>query len=274
LPEQSQTMFPPWLIPIITAVLGFVIAVFIEKFKNRTVLLKYRKNIFQLATSIQNAYWGNIEVLYNNRKTNHISHITVEIKNDSNLDLENVTVDFWVDPDSQMLSHQSNYVENGNFIDLERNYKKEFNDVIELNDEDQKSKVLDPNHLTLGLQERINWVLKNKKFFLPVFNRKTTVKFQLLVENFNGKIPSLSQSILHKSCKLIQEVEEDQIIKTRNKYVGWIWLLLSTLTTIIIYIKFKNNEYAIIWSGALSFLSLYIAFMLFQLAKAIKRFSR
>lgn len=274
MPEQPQTIFTPWVITLIAALLGFLTAVLMERFKNRIILLKYRKNTFQLATAIQNNFWGNIEVLYNNRKTNHLSLLTVEIKNDSNIDLENVNVDFWVDYDSQILTHQANYVESGNLISLEKDYLIEFNKVVEMNDEDQKLKLVNPNHQTSGLAQRIDWILKNKKLNLPVFNRNTSVKFQILVENFQGKVPLLSLSILHKACKLIPELEEIEITKTRNKYVAWMWLLLSFLTTALIYLKFKNYPYAIVWAGILNILTLYIAFGFYQLLKLIIRLWR
>ena len=122
MPDQTSTSLPPGLIPILTAVLGFIAAVILERFKNRTVLLKFKRNIFQLATATQNSYWGNIEIVYNDRKTKHLSLITIEIKNDSNIDLENVNIDFWVNENSQILAYQGNYNENGNSILLEEKY--------------------------------------------------------------------------------------------------------------------------------------------------------
>ena len=182
-----QIVLVPWLITTIAAVLAFLSDLLLERFKNRIVRLKFKKNVFQLATAIQNNFLGNIEVLYNNRKTNHLSLITVEVRNDSNTDLEKVKIDFWVDNTSQMLAHQANYVKSGNSILLEDTYLQEFTNVLQLNTEDSRLKEVNPNHETPGLTQRLNWILANKSFNLPVFNRDTSVKFQILVEIFKDK---------------------------------------------------------------------------------------
>lgn len=264
-------MFPPWLITIIAAALAFLTGLLLERFKNRIVRLKFKKNVFQLATAIQNNFWGNIEVLYNNRKTNHLSLITVEVRNDSNTDLEEVKIDFWVDNTSQMLAHQANYVESGNSILLEDNYLQEFTNVLQLNTEDLILKKANPDHKTTGLTQRLNWVLANKSFNLPVFNRDTSVKFQILVENFQAQIPNLTVSVLHKSCKLVEEENEIELTKTKNKYIGIIWILLAFVATFTIYLKFQNNPYAIIWAGISTLLSLYVALATYHFIKLIKR---
>jgi len=269
-----QIILPPWLITIITAVLAFLSGLLLERFKNRIVHLKFKKSVFQLATAIQNNYWGNIEVLYNNRKTNHLSLITVEIRNDSNTDLEKVKIDFWVDNESQMLAHQANYVESGNSILFEENYQQEFSSVLELNSEDLRLKEANPNHETSGLTQRVNWILANKSFNLPVFNRDTSVKFQILVENFQGQVPKLIVSVLHKSCKLVEEVNESEITNTKNKIVGTIWILLAFVATTTIYWKFQNNPYAIIWTGISTLIALYIALSIYYFIKLIKRILR
>ncbi|HEV8081383.1 MAG TPA: hypothetical protein VGP43_11755 [Chitinophagaceae bacterium] len=273
MPDHTQTTFYPWLIPVIAAGLGFVAAILLEKFRNRIVLLKFSKNIFQLATSTQHNFWGNIEVLYNNRKTNHLSLITVEIKNDSNRDLENVKVDFWVDESSQMLAHQGNYIESGNFIPYDENYQKELSKVIELYD-DMKLEQMDFKDETPELAYRRRSLLANKKFNLPVLNRNTSVKFQILAENFEGEIPTLSLSVLHKSCKLVREEDEIEIKKKRDKYVGIIWLILLFISIAIFQSKFHNIPYIIIWTGVFSFLLLYFALGIYHFIKFITKIWR
>jgi len=272
MPDQTSTALPPWLTPILTATLGFIAAIIIERFKNRTVLLKSKRNVFQLATATKNSFWGDIEVLYNDRKTNHLSLITIEIKNDSNIDLENVNVDFWVDENSQMLAYQGNYNENGNSILLEEKYAKEFGDVIKLNKEDMRLKEENPTHETSpDLRLSLRYILANKTLNLPVFNRNTSIKIQLLCENFIGQVPKLSVSILHKSCKVVQEEDEVEAKLKRDRYAGILWFILYGIVVAYVYSKYSNQPIAVIWTGILAIVSLYAALGIYEILRRLKR---
>jgi len=272
MPDNSQFIFPPWLIPAITGVIGFISAIILERFKNRVVFLKFKRNIFQVATTTNHRFWGKIEVLYNNRKSNHLSLITIEIKNDSNIDLENVNVDLWIDETSQILAHQANYIESGNLIRLEEKFESQFNEVLKLNDADTLMKENSPEHQTsVELLNKVQFITSNLKLNLPVFNRNTSITIQVLAENFKSKIPFLSLGILHKSCKLIPDEGEIERERKQNRGTAIIWLILFGVGIGIIYWKFRNHPLAVIWTGILGFFSLYIAIGLYQLIRSIKK---
>lgn len=275
MPDQNQLNVIPFLLPLLTAGLGILVGIILEKFKNRTVYLQYKMNVFRLAISAEHNVWGNIQVNYNGRETKHLSLITYEVKNNSNIDLEKVQVDFWIDRSSQMLAHRANYVETGNAVPLEEKYLQTYNETLNLYGEDTRRKEADPNHQTpVWLFDRGRSMLENKVFMLPVFNKNTSVMFQILAENFVGEVPQLSISILHKACKLIEAEEDEAVRKRRNKYVGWLWISLVAIFTFCVQVKVKGASGVVVWTAVSIFLLLYVALGIYYLARLIRRIWR
>ncbi len=249
-----------------------VFGIYLEKFKERLTYLKYRIFFNAIGTTSQHNYWGNIEVRHNGRVTNHLSFVTIEIQNDSNKDLQNVSVDIWADKRSQILGHSGNYNETGNVVGLESSYYSYFNDVLKRSEEDEELKQSNPQHQTpVQLLSEREWVQCNKKFILPVFNRHTGVKLNLLIENFEGKKPILTVSILHKSIKLIRQ--EDQ--ETENKKLGLnviIWgIVIYFFVTVMIIFYFPESKLPIKILGVTGVLYLAFGFFAYRIFLFVKR---
>ncbi|MCE7058145.1 hypothetical protein LZF95_25910 [Algoriphagus sp. AGSA1] len=270
--EYLEKMMPPTIALLITALISVIIGLYLEKFRARLVFLKYKLLFNSLGTTIQNEFWGNIEVSYRGRQTNHLSFVTVEMTNDSNVDLENVNIDVWVDADSQMLGHDGYYNESGNIILLEQGYYNYYTQIIQRNQEDMDSRNADPAHVTpLQLTNEINWILTNKKFHLPIFNRHTSIRINLLTENFKGQTPQIKVSVLHKSVKLITQrdkAEEDKRLGINMIVWGLIVFIVASFAIQRFYI---DATIPIIIIGIIGVLQLFIGLLIYRLIRFIKQ---
>ncbi len=269
--EYLEKIIPPTIALLITTLLSVGIGVYLEKFKSRLVFLKYKLFFNALGTTIQNEFWGNIEVLYMGRQTNHLSFVTVEMTNDSNIDLEGVNIDVWVDRDSQFLGHNGFYEELGNSILLEKNYYSYYTQVVQKNQDDMELREVDPEHRTpTQLADEINWILTNKKFHLPIFNRHSSIRINLLTENFKGGPPQVKVSVLHKSVRLITQQDKTE----ENKRLGVniiTWGLLSFLIGVwIVQRIYSDATIPIIIIAILGVLYLLFGFFIYRLIKFIK----
>jgi len=269
--EYLEKFLPPTIALLVTGLVSVAIGIYLEKFKSRLTLLKYRLFFHPLATATQHSYWGNIAVYYNNRQTNHLSFVTIDITNDSNTDLEDVNIDFWVDPDSQILGQSGFYEQSGNAILLEQKHYNYFQQVIQRYEQDEQLKQADPNHITpTQLQNEINWILTNKKFHLPIFNRHTSIRLNLLTENFQGQQPKTRVSVLHKSVKLIEQEEKAQ--EDKKLWIGMIvWGLLSFILGVyLVQRNFKDSTTPLIIAGVLGILYLLFGFLIYKAIRLIK----
>ena len=269
--DYFDKLLPPTIALLVTAFISVVIGIYLEKFKVRLVQLKYRLFFNALGTTIQNEFWGNIEVRYMGRQTNHLSFITIDLTNDSNVDLENVNVDIWVDQESQILGHNGFYSESGNMILLEQEYYNQLQQVIQRNKDDSEQAAIDPNHVKPNqLTNETSWILSNKKFRLPIFNRHTSIQLNLLTENFKGKVPQVRVSVLHKSVKLV--TQDDKSAEEKKLGINMIiWgLVFFVAGSWFVHNSYPQSTAPIIILVILGVLYLVFGLLIYRLIKFIK----
>lgn len=272
-PNYVNNFIPAIISLIITGLASVIIGVYFEKFRNKMVLLKYNIFFQPLATTSKTDYWGEISVYYEKRIINHLNFVTIILKNDSNNDLDNINVDTWVDNQSQFLAVRGNYDQTGNSVLLENNYYKYYTDVVNRNMEDVEANKDNPDYLTPPhLMNEIQEVMGNKKFHLPVFNRKTSITLNLLIENFEGRKPEVSISVLHKSVKLILETDKEIERKEATKFTVIIGIIIYTIGLFVIYKYFPipTQTYWIFTCLGLTYGA--FGFLLYKSGRFIKRF--
>jgi hypothetical protein len=266
-------VLPPTITLIFTAGFSVIVGVYLEKFKNKLILLKYTVSFSTLGTSIQDNYWGNIQVTHNGRATNYLSFVTINIINDSNNDIpKDIYLDVWVNPTSQILGVTGHYDEIGNAIFLESNYNERYNKALQILLEEKNKNIDTPNFvISSELQQEIEWVQKNKKFHLPIFNRNSSAKINLLVESSDGKTPYVSVSILQTSVKLIKKEDSEVEAKKRNIQINIYQVILNLIGLTLIFIKFPEGETAIIWTIIIGLGAYLLARLIYYSIKFIKR---
>ncbi|MBY0435207.1 MAG: hypothetical protein K2U26_13950 [Cyclobacteriaceae bacterium] len=202
-------ILPSTISLVVTGVFAVIIGVYLEKFKSRVTTISYEIIFNPLATSSHTDYWGEIEVHHNKRLINHLNFITVKLKNDSNNDLQNLNIDFNVDQNSQILGQSGQYDNTKSGILIEQQHYSYFVEVSNRNQVDFQQKLTNPNHQTPAqLTTELQYIMTNKKFNLPVFNRHTSVTINMLVENFSGVQPEVNVGVIHKGVKLEQKEDE------------------------------------------------------------------
>lgn len=238
-PEFLKNLIPSTVSLIVTGVATLLIGIYFEKFRNRLLFIKYDIQYQPLATSSQTEYWGKIDVYHNDTLKKHLNFVTVKVENDSNGDIENINIDVTFDQESQILGHSGFYDESNAGLLLEQQHFNYFQDVLQRFNQDEEIGRQDPDHVTPDqLMTEVEWVLRNKKFNLPVFNRGTSITINLLVENFQGLIPTATINTLFKGIKLIKK--EDSNTETGKTVIysliiGGVFYLLVVISLVTIY---------------------------------------
>jgi len=245
-------IIPPTIALLMTGLLSLIIGVYLEKFKNKITILR-RKIIFQpVGTTTRDDYWGNIKILHNDRPVEHLNFVTVEIINDSNRDQPDLILDISTDFSSKIIG-QNGFIEGNNTpLLLTSEYFDFFTSVVDRNNEEElKISNKEIEAKSIQLQKDIDWALNNKKFNIPVLNRKTKAVFNLLIENTEQLQPVVNANILKKSLKLEDDVDETERNKKTLIYTIIIGLLIFGIGFTLIYINFPNSKSAIILTGIL-----------------------
>jgi len=273
LTDFLKDIAPTTISLIITGLVSLLIGIYLEKFKNKLTFIKYNFLFQPLATSNQNEFWGNIEVYYNGLKSNHLNFITITLNNDSNKDFQDIVLDIWVDKDSFINGQNGFYVDSGKTILVEQTHYDRLVEVIRRNNEDIEKKKQDSNHITpTQLQKDIEYFQTNSKFSLPVFNRNTEVRVNILAENNSGQQPQIGIDIKHKGLKLIKE--NDKYDEDRKLGIGMIayGTIIFTITAIFLSISFPNALKPILILGVVGLLNLVLGLFIYRLIQLIKNF--
>lgn len=271
--EFLKDIAPTTISLMFTGIVSLTIGIYLEKFKNRLTFIKYSFLFQPLATSNQNEYWGNIEVYYNGLKTNHLNFITIILNNDSNTDFQDIFLDVWVDKDSFIKGQNGYYVDSGKQIPLEQNHYNRLLDVVNRNKEDIEKRNQDPNYVTpIQLQNDIDYFQTNSKFYLPVFNRESEIRFNILAENDNGQQPIIGVDIKHKGLKLIKE--NDKQDEEKKLGIGMIvyGTIIFIITAVLLSINFSDSLKPIIILGIVGILNLVLGLFVYRLIQFIRNY--
>jgi len=266
-------LLPPAITLLVTTGFSVVVGVYLEKFKNKQIFLKYNISFSPLATSIQDNQWGNIEVKHNGRNTKHLNLITINIINDTSNDVpKEIFLDVWVDSRSQILAVNGNYNEIGNSILLESNYFTRYTLAGQLLTEENKKIANDSNYLINNeLEREVQYVQENKKFHLPIFNRNSSAKINLLVESFDGKVPQVSVSILQTSVKLIKQEDSAIEKKKRDLQISIYVAILNLLGLYFLFICYPESKVVIIYTLIIGAIAYIFGRVIYLLVKFVKR---
>lgn len=259
---------------LIASLGSLLIYIILEKFKNRWSLFTYTRTFNSVGTSINDSFYGNIKVLYNDtRVVKHLNFVSLTILNASNTDFESVIIKCWVDTNSQILSFDAFHNRYRTYIRMDEKFITEREKKSGEIDEFEKNKIEGaptPQEIT----NNYNFILKNVVWNVPVWNRKDAVTFNFLIENFNGDIPLLMHPIEKKSVRLIEAENSEN----KNNRLGK-WMLINGyilyITAVIVILSLSQIEKSdiitfIIFGG----IYVWIGLFLYKIAEYIKSFFR
>ena len=227
----------------------------------------------QLGTSIQDSYWGNIEVTYNGALTKYLNFVTITLINDSSNDVpKDIYLDIWVNPQAQILGFSGNYNEIGNAISLETNFQTRFNNATQAFADFNAKKLVDKTMvISNDLKQELEWIMKNRRLHLPIFNRNSSANINLLVESFDGTMPSIYPSILQTSVKLIKQEDSEIQKKTRAFQINIYSAIIYIIGLILIFISYPESKIVISLTVLMGCIAFFVARLLYLFLKFLRR---
>ena len=268
-----EKIIPPTITLLITTSISILVGVYLEKFKSKLIFLKYTMSFSQLGTSIQDSYWGNIEVTYNGALTKYLNFVTITLINDSSNDVpKDIYLDIWVNPQAQILGFSGNYNEIGNAISLETNFQTRFNNATQAFADFNAKKLIDKTMvISNDLKQELEWIMKNRRLHLPIFNRNSSANINLLVESFDGTMPSIYPSILQTSVKLIKQEDSEIQKKTRAFQINIYSAIIYIIGLILIFISYPESKIVISLTVLMGCIAFFVARLLYLFLKFLRR---
>lgn len=259
---------------VIASIITLIIYIILERFKNRWSLFTYATNFSSVGTSINDSFYGNIKVLYNDtRVVKHLNFVSLNIHNASNTDFENVIIKCWVDNNSQFLSFDAVHDRYQTPIGLDENFIDERQDRLDEIDEYDKIKV-EGEPIPQQITNAYSFLLKKLTWNVPVWNRKDSVTLNFLIENFNGDVPLLMHPIEKKSIRLI----EAESAEGKNNRLGR-WMIINgyiiyIISSVILFLLSPLEKSDLITFVIVGGLYIWIGLFLYKIAEYIRSFFR
>ncbi len=252
-PETLIRLIPPTISLIVTSLFGLLVGVLVEKFKNRFRTVEYSIRSQKIIPPLSQNLGGQLSIKLNDRLTNTLKVTTVEIENKNSIDLENIVVRFSLSHNSWFQGNEAYLARNFNGLLWTPIYSDSFNAVLgEYNscEIDQNGQKIISN----DLQIRIDYVLSNRDYLIPVFNRKDKAIFNFLIEDpIDGTNGYIFPSIIHKSVNFIQK-SDDEKRKQKDIWIGVaIGVVFVSILITMLSIKYPEQKCLIIWSSVIGF---------------------
>lgn len=239
------------LLPIV----GAVAARLWEKFKNRTIDLKYSVTQNSFARSSGDLFGGKLQVLFRGKEMKGMFITNATLQNDSNTDIENLTIFFEYRNGEQFYGGSGKISDSPKNFNFTTEFREKADKLLKLGEEGEKS----PDFQTL---------MRMREFVVPVLNRGCNAEFSFLTHSENP--PMLYVMCHHKGVKLSE--------KNVDKAMGYtilqsivIGLILSVIILFLIKPLFSSLAWAMVAAYCLAILSSGIGLAAVSLWKLLKK---
>ncbi len=198
------------------ALIGLLFAKLWSKFRGRVIPIRFEKQVQSLAISSNDAFYGNVEVLYNGRQASNLYMARVVLSNESHRDLIDVEVQIGFRDGTTFLSGGGSIDGSLSSLQFAPAFRQQLQEYLDLPDDEQTHLLVEP-------------LIKNRFFVIPVLNRSTSVSFAFLVEEPEGAFPQPIVSIQHEGVKLSERAALPLIFGIRSDIAALVGLAAALM---------------------------------------------
>ena len=185
--------FNPLVAAVVGVVLGTVSTWLAQHLSSRRGLFTYVVQHLRVGISGSDPTLGTITINWNGNTVKELFLSTIELKNNSFQDYENVHVRVYTD-DTVILTDRTEIIGTTRFLE----WTEEFSQLV-------SKEIKDPSE--------INLISKRRDYKIPTMNRGQEVRFTILNMPSGNKSPTLWMEILHKGIKIRFNIPQKDILE-------------------------------------------------------------
>lgn len=271
--ETLIKLIPPTISLIVTSLFGLLIGVLVEKFKNRFRTIEYSIRSQKIIPPLSENLSGQLTIKLDNREINTLKVVTVEIENKNSIDLENIVVRFTLGQNSWFQSNEAFISNNFSWLYWTMGYSENFNQIVKEHNSIQLNPETGLKDIPTELQNRIDYVLANRDYLIPVFNRKDKAIFNFLIEDpIDGTEAGVFPSIVHKSVNFVEKSDDDRQ-KLRDLWTGiGIGIIIVVIVIALMVVQNPTQKTLIIVSAIIGFSYSILGYLILFGYKKIRTF--
>ena len=207
--------------------IGFFTTLLTQKVLNKRGVFSYFVSHNTVGISEQDPIFGTVSVTWNGNPIDHLYLSTLDLKNDSLNDYENVVIRIYT-YDTRILSESTQIIGTPNTLEWTENYRAKFH--------------VEPGAILTD--EQINIHCFQREYVIPVFNRGQEIRITYLNSALSPEVPNIFLAATHKGVKVKYRPPQNQIF-------GEPYLVAVSMGTIIgiifwiIAVLFIENIWAV-----------------------------
>lgn len=271
--ETLLKIIPPTITLIVTSLFGLVVGILIEKFKNKFGTLEYSIRVQKMIPALSDNLGGALANKLKDVQINNLKIVTIEIENKSNIDYDNLIVNFSINKNASFQGNEGFVTHSNTYLYWTSTFKNYFDEVLnEYNNFMQNSANTDVPKPEL-LQNKITYVLSCREYLIPVLNRKESAIFNFLIEDINSDSNNpVYIGLLHKSIKLIPKIDYERVSRKNLWRSVWIGIIFVAIVLSLICYNHSDNCIFIVISGVIGMSYSVMGVIIYSLYKKIYNF--
>ena len=210
---------------------GIVTAWLTQRILHKRGVFRYFVNHIRIGISTEDEIFGNVQVTWNNEPIRNLYLSTVEMKNESLNDYDNVTVKTYTN-NTDLLTEQTQILNTPEIIHWTDKYKESI--TVKPGEEISDAK----RNLYFGQRE----------YNIPIFNRGQSVRITYLNSARHDEVPSIWLSVQKKGVKVKFSVPQNEILGVPQPHAAFAGVLIG-LIGIFPLIIFVTNSWIIGFSA-------------------------
>ena len=195
----------PLIVALLSAVVGAILTLLTQRILNKRGLFTFFVLHYRIGVSADDAVFGTVRVTWNNQPVNNLYLSSIELRNESLKDYENVTVRVHTN-DTVLLTERTEIVGTSHMLQ----WTKDFEHKI----------TVPPSSQPTSSQQKL--YDSQREYVIPTMNRGQRVRLTYLNAAKTGQQPTISVDILHAGVKTKFRVAQSEFFGVPQSTAAWI----------------------------------------------------
>lgn len=219
--NELLQLFQNQYISVIAGGLGGILTAWLtQRVLNRRGVFSYSVTHNRVGITTEDAVFGSVAVTWNGNKISNLFLSTIEMKNESLNDYENVIIRAYTS-DTKLMTEQTQLLDTPNILEQSENYRKQLH--------------VEPGSNPTDSQ----WSLYSgqREYVIPIFNRGQGIKITYLNSAQSSSMPNLWLAVALKGVRLKFRGPQNQILGVPQGQAAFVGVLIGFAVWVALVVR-------------------------------------
>ena len=219
------------IVALLSIVVGAILTLLIRRILNKRGLFTYFVSHYRVGVSADDAVFGTVRATWNNQPVSNLNSSSIELRNESLKDYENVTVRVFTN-DTVLLTEGTEIV--GTSC------------ILQWTEDFQRSITVPSGSQPTTVQR--NLYDSRREYLIPTMNRGQRVRLTYLTSAKTGQHPAIFVDILHPGVKTKFRIAQPEFLGVPQFTAAWIGSALGIVSVALVITTVETFWFAAVLS--------------------------